>query len=81
VRKLFFYAQASAQALQHSAHFWQWSWWEACFSHSAAQALQTSAHNLQSAAQYSESLAPNFTHNAQMSAQSIHSCNFYIFLK
>jgi len=62
-------AQASAHFLQAAAHDLQQSWADN-FPHSAAQALQISAHSLQRALVNAEPLASNLAHRAQMSAQS-----------
>ena len=60
---------STAHSLQVPAVFLQQSGAEG-FSHSAAQATQSSAQSLQSAPENDEPLASNLAHRAQMSAQS-----------
>ena len=64
------YAQASAHLRQASAQALQWSWWAACFSHSAAQARQTSRHSLARCSPCAEPRASKAAVVKQMSAQS-----------
>ena len=60
---------STAHFLQATAFFLQQSGAEG-FSHSTAQALQSSAQSLQSKPENDEPLASNLAHRAQMSAQS-----------
>ena len=71
---------STAHFLQALAVFLQQSGAEG-FSHSTAQAAQSSAQSLHSASQNDEPLASNLAHRAQMSAQSRQSAiDFKLFL-